>query len=298
MVMTRRVAGAAPFELPTDEADAAFAGKRDPSQADAAEEGKLEDDSDCSFHSEPIKSFTPQGVATGGVAARSERTRVAVWRHDVFNLFAIGAINVMNIWFLATGRGAHCTAGTHVPAASGPAPLALPGARQRRQALLALSRRKLSGVTTRPRRHTEAQHASKLVPCHRASSCYISTHARVPGPQAPQSDTGETTPSSTRAGFALFWHTAMAYFCADFAWIAADQRCVKSATPLLVHHIVSAVYSFLPYFYPAVKLKMCYVMLVEARSIWDLKQTLRLQLFVLSVMVVEARSRRACGRSS
>ena len=57
----------------------------------------------------------------------------------------------------------------------------------------------------------------------------------------------------------------MIYFVADFLWIACDQKCVKSVTPLLVHHIVSATYSLLPYFYPEVQEKMCYVMLVEVR---------------------------------
>ena len=57
----------------------------------------------------------------------------------------------------------------------------------------------------------------------------------------------------------------MIYFLADFLWIAWDQKCVKSVTPLLVHHIVSATYSLLPYFYPEVQEKMCYVMLVEVR---------------------------------
>ena len=68
-----------------------------------------------------------------------------------------------------------------------------------------------------------------------------------------------------RAGFATFWYSAMVYFAADFLWILTDQKCVKSATPLLVHHVVSAVYALLPYAYPNLALKMAYVMTVEAR---------------------------------
>ena len=69
------------------------------------------------------------------------------------------------------------------------------------------------------------------------------------------------------AGFPIFWWSAMVYFAADFLWILCDQQCVKSATPLLVHHVVSAVYAFLPYFYPYVALKMAYVMAVEVRDL-------------------------------
>ena len=58
----------------------------------------------------------------------------------------------------------------------------------------------------------------------------------------------------------------MLYFVADFAWISLDKDCVKSATPLLLHHVVSAVYAFLPFFYPAVATKMALVMTVEVRA--------------------------------
>ena len=58
----------------------------------------------------------------------------------------------------------------------------------------------------------------------------------------------------------------MVYFAVDFLWILIDQKCVKSAAPLLVHHIVSAAYACLPYAYPGVAMKMAYVMSVEVRS--------------------------------
>ena len=58
----------------------------------------------------------------------------------------------------------------------------------------------------------------------------------------------------------------MLYFVLDFIWIIIDQNCVKSATPLAIHHVVSAVYAFLPYFYPDVAIKMSLVMTVEVRT--------------------------------
>ena len=58
----------------------------------------------------------------------------------------------------------------------------------------------------------------------------------------------------------------MTYFFADLAWILSDQLCVKSVTPLAIHHVVSAAYSLLPYFYPVARIKMALVMLVEVCS--------------------------------
>ena len=70
---------------------------------------KADDTDDDSSASAPIKSYTcpSQSVLDQKVQdALREQIRVAVWRHDVFNLFALGAINLMNCWYMASGKGA------------------------------------------------------------------------------------------------------------------------------------------------------------------------------------------------
>jgi hypothetical protein len=63
----------------------------------------------------------------------------------------------------------------------------------------------------------------------------------------------------------VFWTASLIYFIVDVSWIVIDNGCVKSPKPLVIHHVLSAVYSFLPFCYPVVAPKMCYVMTVEVR---------------------------------
>jgi hypothetical protein len=68
-----------------------------------------------------------------------------------------------------------------------------------------------------------------------------------------------------QTGFYRFWWASVVYFVVDFAWIVLDPSCVKSPYVLAAHHVVAAVYTLLPFFYPSTASKMSFVMTVEVR---------------------------------
>jgi hypothetical protein len=70
-----------------------------------------------------------------------------------------------------------------------------------------------------------------------------------------------------QTGFYRFWWASVVYFIVDFAWIMLDPSCVKSPYVLAAHHVVAAVYTLLPFFYPSTASKMSFVMTVEVRHL-------------------------------
>lgn len=87
-----------------NEATAAKAAPLDDTDSDSSASARIK-----SYAYSPTQSMVEQKVAD----ARREAVRVSTWRHDVFNLFALGAINAMNVWFIVSGRGAPLTSTGH-----------------------------------------------------------------------------------------------------------------------------------------------------------------------------------------
>jgi hypothetical protein len=71
--------------------------------------------------------------------------------------------------------------------------------------------------------------------------------------------------SSLSAGFQVFWSMTMLYFSVDFFWILTDPLCVKNPSNILWHHLLSALFTMWPFFYPQIAIKMSYVMTVEVQ---------------------------------